>query len=149
MSNHSNTLTMRAPSRAFALALPTMHVVLRIGAGFLFLQHGVQKLFGLLGGVDGAGATVPLFSLFGAAGVLELFGGLLIVLGLLTRPVALVLALEMVTAYFMAHAPQGGLPIQNGGELALIYALIFALLSSAGAGGWSLDGLIRSRISEQ
>ncbi|MGA7303326.1 MAG: DoxX family protein [Rhodothermales bacterium] len=149
MSNHSNTLAMRAPSKAYALALPTMHVVFRVGAGFLFLQHGVQKLFGLLGGIDGAGATAPLFSLYGAAGVLELFGGLLIVLGLLTRPVALLLALEMVTAFFIAHAPQGGFPIQNGGELALLYTMVFALLAGAGAGGWSLDGLIRSRITEQ
>ncbi len=140
---------MRAPSKTYALALPTMHVVFRVGAGFLFLQHGVQKLFGLLGGVDGAGATAPLFSLYGAAGVLELFGGLLIVLGLLTRPVALLLALEMVTAFFIAHAPQGGFPIQNGGELALLYTMVFALLAGAGAGGWSLDGLIRSRITEQ
>jgi len=144
MTNLSNTLAMRAPSRVSALALPTIHVVLRIGVGFLFLQHGIQKLFGLLGGVDGAGATVPLFSLYGAAGVLEFFGGLLVILGLLTRPVALLLTAQMVIAYFMAHAPQGGFPIQNGGELALVYAAVFAFLAGAGSGGWSLDRLLRS-----
>ncbi|HWV57284.1 MAG TPA: DoxX family protein, partial [Longimicrobiales bacterium] len=92
------------------------HAILRIGAGLLFMQHGVQKLFGWLGGMDGEGASAELFSLMGLAGVLETFGGLAIVLGVLTRPVALVLAVEMISAYFMAHQPQGGFPIQNGGE---------------------------------
>lgn len=142
MNNRTDTLTMRAPSRAVALALPTMHVVLRIGAGLLFMQHGAQKLFGLLGGMDGAGASAPIMSMMGAAGVLEFFGGLLIVLGLLTRPVALLLAGQMIVAYFMAHAPQGGLPVQNGGELALLFAFIFAFLASAGSGDWSIDSML-------
>lgn len=130
-----------APARtsAFVTAGRVTHAILRIGTGLLFIQHGVQKLFGLLGGVDGAGATPPLFSMFGLAGVLEFFGGLLIVLGLFTRPVAIVLTLEMVAAYVIAHMPQGGFPIQNGGELALLYALIFLFLAAAGAGPASLD----------
>jgi len=142
MNTYSNTLTSRSESRIAALTVPTVHVLLRVGAGLLFMQHGAQKLFGFLGGMDGAGASAQLFSQMGAAGVLEFFGGLLIVLGLLTRPVALLLAGQMIVAYLIAHAPQGGLPIQNGGELALLFAFIFAFLASVGSGDWSLDRVI-------
>jgi putative oxidoreductase len=110
------------------------------------MQHGAQKLFGLFGGVDGAGATVPLLSQFGLAGVLEFFGGALIVLGLLTRPVALLLLLEMIVAYVQVHVPQGGLPIENGGELALLYALGFAFLAGNGPGPWSFDRRLLPRL---
>ncbi len=120
---------------------PALHAVLRIGAGLLFMQHGAQKLFGLLGGTQ----VESLFSLMGLAGILEFFGGLLIVLGLFTQPVAIILALEMVVAHFMAHQPQGGFPIQNDGELALLYALVFAFLATAGAGPASLDNRLRNR----
>ena len=131
------------------LAGPT-HALLRIGAGLLFMQHGAQKLFGMFGGADGQGGTAPLVSQFGLAGVLELFGGLLIVLGLFTRPVAAILALEMVAAYFIAHLPQGGVPVQNGGELALLYALVFAFLAGNGAGPASVDaGRARSRATQR
>lgn len=124
---------------------PATHALLRIGAGILFMQHGVQKLFGLFGGFGGnPGATAPLVSQMGLAGVLEVFGGLLIVLGLFTRPVALVLVLEMVAAYFIAHLPQGGWPIENGGELALLFALVFAFLAANGAGPYSIDERRRS-----
>lgn len=120
------------------------HAVLRIGAGLLFMQHGVQKLFGWLGGFGGEpGGTAELFSLMGLAGVLEVFGGLLIVLGLLTRPVAVLLVIEMLAAFFMAHAPQGGFPIQNQGELPLLFALIFLFLAANGPGPASLDRSIR------
>jgi len=122
------------------------HALLRIGFGLLFMQHGAQKLFGLFGGVDGAGATVPLLSQFGLAGVLEFFGGALIVLGLLTRPVALLLLLEMIVAYVQVHVPQGGLPIENGGELALLYALGFAFLAGNGPGPWSFDRRLLPRL---
>jgi putative oxidoreductase len=119
---------------------PATHGILRIGAGILFMQHGLQKLFGMFGGFGGdPGATAPLVSQMGVAGVLETFGGLLIVLGLLTRPVALVLVLEMLGAYVIAHLPRGGWPIENGGELALLFALIFAFFAANGAGPWSLD----------
>lgn len=113
--------------------------VLRILAGLLFMQHGVQKLFGWLDGT-----RMELASLMGVAGVLETFGGLLIVLGLLTRPVAFLLAGEMLVAYFMAHLPQGFFPIQNGGELAALYFAIFVYLTTAGAGRFSIDG-VRAR----
>jgi putative oxidoreductase len=119
---------------------PTALAILRIGAGLLFMQHGLQKLFGLFGGFGGTpGATAPLVSLMGLAGVLELGGGLLLVLGLFVRPVALILAAEMVVAFIQAHLPQGGMPVQNGGELALLYALIFLFLAARGAGPVSID----------
>jgi putative oxidoreductase len=120
------------------------HTLLRAGAGLLFLQHGLQKVFGLLGGFMGtSGATAPPMSQMGLAGVLELVGGALLIVGLFTRPVAIVLMVEMVAAYFIAHLPQGGWPIQNGGEPALLFALIFALLAARGAGALSLDRFIR------
>jgi putative oxidoreductase len=124
-----------------------VHTVLRVGAGLLFMQHGAQKLFGWFGGFGGQpGATAQLASMMGLAGVLELFGGLLVALGLLTRPVAAVLALLMVAAYFMAHAPQGAAPISNGGELALLYALVWAYFAGNGGGPHSLDArLLRGR----
>jgi len=110
------------------------HAVLRIGAGLLFLQHGLSKVFGLLGGT-----AQPLASLFGIAGLVELIGGLLIVVGFLTRPVAAVLMLQMCVAY-ATHAAQGGpWPIQNGGEEALLYVIIFAFLAANGAGPVSID----------
>jgi putative oxidoreductase len=111
--------------------------VLRIVAGFLFWQHGAQKLFGWLG----ADGTVELFSLMGLAGVLEFFGGLLIVLGLFTRPVAFVVAGEMAVAYFMAHQPRALAPVQNGGELAVLLCFVFLLLTVYGGGAFSLDML--------
>src|SRR5690625_2950509 len=94
----------------YTAAAGVTHAILRIGAGLLFMQHGAQKLFGWFGGMGPEGGTATLFSLMGLAGVLEFFGGLLIVVGLLTRPVAVVLALEMIAAYFMAHVPLGGFP---------------------------------------
>src|SRR5690606_19489390 len=107
---------------------------------------GAQKLFGLFGGVDGAGATVPLLSQFGLAGVLEFFGGALLVLGLLTRPVALLLLLEMIVAYVQVHVPQGGLPIENGGELALLYARRVACLAGNGRGPRRFDRRLLPRL---
>ena len=118
------------------------HAVLRIAAGVLFMQHGLQKLFGLFGGVGSPGATVPLFSQLGVAGMLEFVGGSLIILGLLTRPVAALLVVEMIAAYFLVHAPQDGWPIQNQGELALLYSAVFLFLVGNGGGAYSLDGLM-------
>ena len=121
------------------------HAILRIGTGLLFMQHGAQKLFGMFGGLGAPGATAELMSQMGLAGVLEFGGGLLIVLGLFTRPVAIILALEMIAAFVMAHAPQGGAPIENGGELALLFALIFIYLAGNGAGDASLDRMMARR----
>ena len=118
--------------------------LLRIVAGFTFSLHGFQKLFGYFGGL-GHGASAKLFSSMGAAGVLECFGGLLIALGLFTRPVAFLLCGEMAVAYFKQHLPRGVWPINNSGELAVLYCFIFLYLVSAGAGPWSLDRLIRRK----
>lgn len=118
----------------------------RIVVGFLFWQHGAQKLFGWIGGVgDEPGQAVELVSLMGLAGVLEFFGGILIAVGLLTRPVAFLLAGEMAVAYFMAHAPQGPWPILNGGEKAAFFAFAFLYLSARGGGRFSLDGVLRKK----
>jgi putative oxidoreductase len=122
------------------------HVVLRVGAGLLFMQHGAQKVLGWFGGFGGQpGATAELFSQMGLAGVLELFGGLLVVVGLFVRPVSAVLVLLMLAAYGIAHMPRGGVPVQNGGELALLYALIFAYFAAKGAGSASVDRVIERR----
>lgn len=135
-------MTTPATSRSQQAALN----LLRIVSGLLFMQHGAQKLFGLLGGFGGEpGATAPLFSLLGLAGVLEFFGGLLIALGLLTRPVAFVLAGEMAVAYFRSHSPGGFWPILNRGELAALYAFVFLFFATHGAGSFSLDAVWRKR----
>jgi putative oxidoreductase len=118
---------------------PATHAALRIGAGLLFMQHGVQKLFGFFGGMGPNGGSVQLMSQFGLAGVLETFGSLLIVLGLLTRPVAALLAIEMLVAYFQVHFPQGGMPIENRGELPLLFMFVWLFFAGNGAGPASLD----------
>ena len=125
-------------SRIVSALEPHLRSALRIAAGFLFSLHGVQKLFGWLGG-----RTADAFSLFWAAGVLETFGGLLILVGLGTRPVAFLLSGEMAVAYFMNHAPRGFWPIVNGGELAALYGFLFLYFFVAGPGPWSLDRLFR------
>jgi putative oxidoreductase len=115
--------------------------VLRIVTGLMFMQHGAQKLFG----VFGFSHPVALASLFGVAGVLEFFGGMMIVLGLFTRPVAFVLAGEMAVAYFRAHFPAGWIPIVNRGELAVLYCFIYLYLAANDGGSFSLDGWIARR----
>lgn len=123
--------------------------LLRVMAGLFFMQHGVQKLFGGLGGWRGEpGATAPLMSQAGLAGVLEVFGGLLIVLGLFTRPVAFLLSGMMAVAYFQAHAPRAFWPILNGGELAALFCFVFLYFSARGAGPYSIDGMLERRRSQ-
>lgn len=116
---------------------PRILGILRIVTGFLFLQHGMAKLFGVphVAMFDG----LHLFSLLGFAGVLELVGGLLMVVGLFTRPTAFILSGEMAVAYFMAHAPHGFLPILNQGELAVMYCFVFLYFAVAGGGAFSLN----------
>lgn len=115
---------------------PRLRSVLRIVVGFLFMWHGTQKLFGYPPTDHG---PAELISQMGLAGVLEFGGGLLFLLGLFTRPVAFLLSGTMAVAYFQAHAGQGLLPIQNGGELAVLYCFVFLYYVAAGAGPWSLD----------
>jgi putative oxidoreductase len=126
---------------------PLARSLLRVVAGFTFSLHGMQKLLGLFGGLNGKGATVPFASLLGFAGGLELIGGLLLILGLFTSPVAFILCGEMAVAYFKAHFPHGFLPLLNHGELAVLYCFIFLYLCVAGAGPLSLDSLIRKKSS--
>ncbi|HKJ93411.1 MAG TPA: DoxX family protein [Longimicrobiales bacterium] len=115
--------------------------ILRIAAGLLFMEHGAQKLFGWFGH-----AAVPTFiSQLGLAGGLEFFGGLLIVTGLFTRPVAALLLVEMLWAYGQVHLSRGLVPIVNGGERALLYAAIYLFLAAAGGGDFSVDGVLRKR----
>ncbi|HEX5539215.1 MAG TPA: DoxX family protein, partial [Methylophilaceae bacterium] len=115
----------------------------RIIIGFLFVQHGTAKLLGFphVAMFDG----LQPFSLIGVAGILELVGGILILIGLLTRPVAFVLSGEMAFAYFIAHAPAGPLPILNAGELAVVYCFVFLYLAFAGAGAFSIDAVRHKR----
>jgi len=122
---------------------PWVRSVLRIVVGFTFSLHGLQKLFGMFGGIGGH--RVHLFSLFGLAGILETFGGILILLGLFTLPVAFILSGEMAVAYFIQHFPRGFFPIRNGGELAVLYCFIFLYLFSAGPGPASLDRWVRKK----
>ncbi len=112
--------------------------VLRIVTGLLFLAHGTAKLI-QWPFVEMFKDGVPLASLFGIGGVLEIVGGALIVLGLFTRMTAFVLSGMMAVAYFMFHAPSSFYPIINQGELAVIYSFVFLYLAAAGAGPWSLD----------
>jgi putative oxidoreductase len=123
---------------------PPLLSVLRIVAAFLYVAHGTQKLFGWP--ADQPQQTVALMSLMGLAGVLETFGGLLLLLGLFTRPVAFVVAGEMAFAYFMAHAPHGFWPLLNRGETPVLLCFIFLYLAAHGPGPWSLDvARLRSR----
>jgi len=118
--------------------------LLRVGAGLMFMQHGAQKLLGWFGGMGADGGTAELVSLMGLAGVLELVGGALVLLGLFTRPVAFILSGQMAVAYFMAHQSRGIMPIQNGGELAALYSFAFLLLAAFGGGPYGIDAA-RSR----
>jgi putative oxidoreductase len=115
---------------------PRMLSILRIVAALLFMEHGMQKLLGF---PPGDRPQPELFSLLGLAGVLELLGGILLVLGLFTRPVAFILSGEMAVAYWMAHAPQSFFPIVNDGDSAILYCFVFLYLAVAGGGAWSLD----------
>jgi putative oxidoreductase len=121
--------------------------VLRIVAGLMFVAHGTGKLFGFPPGAAPP-EPVALFSLMGLAGILETFGGLAIVLGLFTRPVAFILSGQMAVAYFQVHFPRSFWPTANGGELAALYCFLFLYLVFAGAGAWSVDAVLaRSRRS--
>ncbi|MBI4082131.1 MAG: DoxX family protein [Candidatus Lambdaproteobacteria bacterium] len=127
-------------------AAQVAYVLLRVVAGLLFFQAGSMKLLGWFGGFMGQpGATAPLLSQMGIGGALEFFGGLAIMLGLLTRPVAFVLSGEMAVAYWQFHAPQGAWPIENQGVPAVLFCFIFLYMAAQGGGDWSLGALLRRR----
>jgi putative oxidoreductase len=117
---------------------PRLLSVLRIVSALLFMQHGSQKLFGFPPSPQLSGPLPPLLL---TAGVMEFFGGVLLLLGLFTRPVAFLLSGEMAVAYFSSHAPRGLWPVLNGGELSVLYCFLFLYLSVAGGGAWSVDAL--------
>jgi putative oxidoreductase len=130
---------MAMSSAFFDIWTPRALAVLRIVTAFLFLQHGTAKLFGVphVASFD----NLQVFSLVGFAGILEVAGGVLLLLGLFTRPTAFILSGEMALAYFIAHASNGAFlsPILNRGESAVLFCFIFLFLSVAGAGAWSID----------
>jgi putative oxidoreductase len=113
---------------------PQLYAIMRIVVGLLFACHGAQKLFGVLGGQH-----VVLASMFGAAGIIEFVGGLLIAIGFLAGTAAFIASGEMTYAYFTMHAPRGTFPIQNGGELAVFYCFVFLYIAARGAGMWGVD----------
>jgi putative oxidoreductase len=119
--------------------------LLRAGSGLMFMQHGVQKLFGWLGGFGPTGGTVPLVSQLGLAGVLEIVGGFMVAIGLFTRPAAFILSGMMAVAYFQMHAPHGFFPAVNFGEQAALYCFVFFYLSARGGGPYSVDGAMEKR----
>jgi putative oxidoreductase len=123
----------------FSIWTPRLQSILRIVVGGLFLMHGSAKLLHIphVAQFD----NVQLASLVGIAGVLELVGGFLLLIGLFTRPVAFILSGEMAVAYFMAHAPHGFWPLVNHGEAAVLYCFAFLYMAARGAGEWSVDQL--------
>lgn len=134
------TVAESRASRAGAFAVewaPRLLSVLRIVAALLFIEHGTQKLFGFP--APPASGLPAAFSLPWDAAILEFVGGLLLLAGLFTRPVAFVLSGEMAFAYWLAHAPRSPFPVLNGGDAAILYCFVFLYLAAAGGGAWSLD----------
>ncbi len=131
--------SMATTSARWQSKTPYFLSLLRIVAAFVFMQHGAMKLFAFPAAAMPGGGTVPLASLMGAAGVLEVVGGALLLMGLFTRPVAFVLSGEMAVAYFTMHSRAGFWPTLNGGELAVLYCFIWLYISAAGPGPLSLD----------
>ena len=122
---------------------PRVLSILRIMVGLLFMEHGLAKLFGF------PTATVhpAMFQLLWFAGVIETLGGLLLALGLFTRPVAFIMSGEMAVGYFMSHAPRGFFPLLNGGDAAILYCFVFLYFFVAGGGAWSLDRMRSASVT--
>jgi len=118
---------------------PRLLSVLRIMAAFMFMTAGTTGLFAFPAGIPPNGGTVELFSQMGIGGILEVFGGALLLIGLFTRPVAFILAGEMAVAYFQFHFPQSFWPTINNGSPAVLYCFVWLYISAAGAGPWSVD----------
>jgi putative oxidoreductase len=121
------------------------YLLLRVVAALLFIQVGGLKLFGWFGGMPPGGGAAPFMTEAWIGGVLEVFGGAAIMLGLFTRPVAFILAGEMAVAYWQFHAPNGHWPIQNHGEPAVLLCFIYLYMAARGGGDWSLDALLRRK----
>jgi|SRR5437660_1261191 len=121
---------------------PRLRAVLRVISALLFLEHGLVKVLGFPPGA--APGQQELLSFFGIAGLIEMAGGILLLIGLFTRPVAFLLAGEMAVGYFMVHAPQSFYPAVNGGDAAILFCFVFLYLCVAGPGAWSVDQMRRS-----
>jgi len=121
----------------------SMYSIFRILVGLLFMQHGLQKILGMFGGLGGNSAQFMTQMWF--AGIIELVGGAFIFLGLFTRLASLISALEMAVAYFQVHFPQGMIPIMNSGELAVLFFACFIVITVQGAKRWSLEKLILNK----
>lgn len=136
----------------YARCAPFFLSVLRVMSSLLFIAHGTQKLFNFParpGAPDGAASPpIEFFSLIGAAGVLEFVGGVLLLIGLFTRPVAFILSGMMAVAYFIAHHPRTFYPINNGGDAAILFCFIFLFLFFAGGGPLSVDNIFVKRRAE-
>jgi putative oxidoreductase len=117
---------------------PRVLSIARVISALMFMSHGMQKLLNFPPRANNAPGP-ELFSLYGLAGSLEIVGGILLVFGLFTRPVAFVLSGEMAFAYWMSHAPRAMYPVLNGGDAAILYCFWFLYLAFAGGGAWSLD----------
>jgi len=124
---------------------PYLKSILRIIAAIMFMMSGTMKIFAYPVGIPPDGGTVPLMSQAGIGGILEVVGGVLLIIGLFTRPVAFIVAGEMAVAYFQFHQPQGFWPIVNGGTDAVLYCILWLYFSAAGGGKWSLDSLIGNK----
>jgi putative oxidoreductase len=126
--------------KIFGNYAPQTYAILRVIVGLLFLCHGLQKVLGLFGGIDGNGAAAPLASLFGVAGLIETVCGLLVAVGFVTGYAAFIGSGQMAVAYFTAHFPRGFWPLQNDGEQAVLFCFIFLYIATRGSGVWSVDG---------
>jgi putative oxidoreductase len=121
---------------------PQMLSILRIVSGLIFMEHGLQKYVGFPPYPPGANAP-GFLTMGGFGGVLELVGGILLILGLFTRPVAFILSGEMAVAYWWVHFPRNVYPVLNGGDAAILYCFVFLYMVFAGGGPWSLDRVWR------
>ena len=131
-------------------AVQVAYFLLRVVSGLLFLQAGGVKILDWFGGVPAQyGGHPAMFTQTWIGGLLELYGGAAILLGLFTRPVAFILSGEMAVAYFQFHQPQGFWPVQNHGEPAVLLCFIFLYLAAQGGGAWSLDGLLRGKLGKK
>ncbi|MEO5761850.1 MAG: DoxX family protein [Vicinamibacteria bacterium] len=127
-------------------AVALSFLLLRIMAGLLFCFAGTTKVFGWFGGIPPAGEPAPIMSQLWIGGLLQVFGGLLITLGLFTRPMAFILSGEMAVVYFQFHSPHGFLPIQNHGEVAVLFCFLFLYLAAHGGGAWSVDAMRHNEV---
>jgi putative oxidoreductase len=134
-----NTSTLSKITSKWKSSSTYFHSMLRIVASLMFIMAGSVKLFAFPVGVPPNGGTVPFMSQMWIGAALEVFGGALLLLGFLTRPVAFILAGEMAVAYFQFHSPAGFWPVLNGGVAAVLYCFVWLYFSAAGAGPWSVD----------